>query len=289
MLTFLFENYGYYPNEFVNDSFFINDWQFKLFKVDYLNDKQLDEIEKYIVYIRNSFDNKGPYLIKTRNGQNYSFYDGNRYVLVCVYKCNLNVKDLNKMHVLFKEEYKKIDLSNLLKLWIERINYIETEGINQLKYSDVNYKKIFESSMFFLGMGVNAVQYLSEIIIDYGKEIDGLSLVHVRLNELDSFEILNPFNLIIDHPIRDLAELYKKDLLQYQDFLLFLDYYKIDSKIASLLMCKILYNYEMFDTIAESTKKKIDFNLEREMMKVKKIYKYLKDKYNIRPIDWLEY
>lgn len=294
MLSFLFENYGYYPSEFIDNSFFIDGWKFKLFKLDSLNDKQLEEIKKYIIYIRELYDNKGPYIIKTRSGKDYSFYDGNKYVLVSIYECNMKTQDLNRMHVLFKEKNKTVDLSNLLILWNERINYIEMKSINYLKYDDVNYKKKIEAAMFFLGMGVNAMQYLSEIIDDYGNEINDLSLTHVRLNELNSFEFLNPFNFIIDHPVRDLAELYKNDLLQYSEFLSILNYYEINSKIASLLMCKILYNYEMFDLLDGNIKStneitKFDFNLEKEIMKTKKIYKFLKEKYNIRPIDWLEY
>ena len=72
-----------------------------------------------------------------------------------------------------------------------------------------------------------------------------------------------------------------------------LDYYKFSIKEASMLMTRVLYPSNEFDLIEENMMKKnitfkLDYNIEKELMKIKKIYEYLKKMYNLRPIDWLE-
>ena len=42
----------------------------------------------------------------------------------------------------------------------------------------------------------------------------------------------NPFNYIIDHPIRDLIELYKCNILTFSDLIDLFEYYKLDSFFA---------------------------------------------------------
>ena len=53
MLSFLFEQYGYYPNNFNDGSFQIDDWIFKLIEIE--NSEVVDEIDKFIEDIRINF------------------------------------------------------------------------------------------------------------------------------------------------------------------------------------------------------------------------------------------
>ena len=85
MLSFLFEEYGYYPKDFVNNTFVMNGWIFKLMEVEQ-DVKKIDEIDEYISNMRNNFGGEGPFIIKTRSNKKISYIDGKKYVLISVKK-----------------------------------------------------------------------------------------------------------------------------------------------------------------------------------------------------------
>lgn len=292
MNAFLFEQYGYYPKSFVNNVFIQDDWIFKLIEVQ-SDDKYIKEIDEYSEKIRSNFENKGPFIIKTRFNKLSSFCDNKQYILVCVYRCNMSLKDLNKFHYLFREEDRKLNLKQLLNTWNERMSYIEKEAVSCLRVDSVYYKNNVEKTMFCLGLTQNAIQYLSDVIMDYGNEIKGLTITHRRLKDLNSFDFFNPLNFIVDHPLRDLVDLYKNDFLQFDALVDLLEYYDIEQKLASIFIARLMYPGEIFDALEENIYKKgvsfrLEYNIEKESQKIKKIYLYFKDRFKVRPIDWLE-
>ncbi len=292
MLTFLFEQYGYYPSSFENNIFYIDNWMFKLLEIDY-SDEKIKEFDSFNNFLNQQFDGKCSFIIKTRFDKVVSMYDNKRYVLISVYKCNMSIKDLNKFHCVCVEENKVIDLLKVVDMWEDRIINIENTAIGFLRIDSAYYKENVENTMFCIGLAVNAVQYLSEIVNDFGKNLEGLTIVHKRLKNLDSFEFFNPFNFIVDHPIKDFVDLYKNDFISFNELIDVLNFYKIDSKLASVFMARMLYPSFVFDSLDENvTKKEKDFhlkyNIEKEFSKLKKIYVHLKNFFNIRPIDWLE-
>lgn len=289
MKTFLFEQYGYYPEFFENNQFSIDNWLFKLIEIDY-DDELIKKIDEYLSYVREKFANKGAFIIKTRFGKLTSVYDGKRYVLVSNYKTNITLKDINTFHYLFQEQNKNLDLQNLLSVWEERTANIEKSVVGSLRIDSIYYQKNLEVTMYALGLAQNAMQYISEIIFDYRDKIENLTLTHRRLSSFDSFEFFNPLNYIVDHPLRDIAELYKNNLLQYDDLIEFMRYYKFDGQTASLLMARIMYPNTIFDLLENTNDAglRLNYNIEKENLKIKSIYLYLKKQYNIRPINWLE-
>ena len=101
----------------------------------------------------------------------------------------------------------------------------------------------------------------------------------------------NPFNFIVDHPLRDYVELYKNDFIDYRSMVNALEYYEIDSKLASVIVARVLYPTRVFDLLEDGyydTCKKINYSIEKEIAKIKNVYLYFKKKYRIRPILWLE-
>lgn len=292
MKTFLFEQYGYYPQTIINNLFYIDDWCFKLLKVD-LNEKDIETICLYLDNVRNIFNEKGAFIIKTRNDKYISVYDNDKYVLVSVKKSYMTINDLSLFHYNLVEVDKKIELDKILNVWMSRMENVENECINSLRIDSVYYSHNLEVAMYVLGLAQNAIQYLSECIEDYGIQLSGLTIAHKRMNDLNSFDFFNPFNFIVDHPIRDLCELYKNDYLSFNDFCEMLNYYKINSMIATIIISRILYPIKVFDLLEDNVSKKeikfkIEYNIEKEFIKLKKIYLFIKDKYKIRPIDWLE-
>lgn len=292
MLTFLFEQYGYYPNDLNGNYFTVDKWKFKLIQVE-CEESYLSEINEYLKNVRQAFQNCGVYIIKTRYNNFISLYDGKKYVLISINHMDMSLRDLNKFHCLFIENQKKVDLNHIIKVWQERVSMIENNAVNSLRLDSVYYKSNLETTMFCLGMSQNAIQYLSETITDYGKTIENVTVVHKRINDLNSFDFFNPFNMIIDHPIKDLSELYKSGFINFEELAEELKYYNLNSKIASVLMARLMYNSSVFDQIENNIEKKdlsfkINYNVETNFMKLKKAYTLLKNEYNIRPIDWLE-
>lgn len=291
MNSFLFEQYGYYPN-LVKDTFFIEGWEFRLIEVED-DEETINQIESYIANVREKFSGKGAHIVKTRNGDKISFYDNKRFVLISVFKNNMEIADLNKLHLIGNEKDKSVDLKKLINYWQFRMEKIEQEGIASLRFDDAWYSSNLEIVMFVLGLCQNAIQYLSEIIEFYGNEINNVTIAHKRLKNLNSFDFFNPFNLIIDHPLRDFVELYKNNYIDITDLISIIEFYKFDDKLAALFIARLLYPSDVFDLLEENIEFKeknfkINYSVEKEVNKIKKAYLYFKQKYNIRPISWLD-
>lgn len=293
MISFLFEQYGYYPENFIDNSFIIDGWKFKLIQIDF-NDDEIQDVCDYCSEIRMFFFNKGPFIIKTRFNKIVSYYDNKKYVLVSFYNCAISIAELNSFHFNFKQDNKKNDLTNMLMAWQENMFFLENSCLSSLRVDSIHYQFNVKIVMFCLGMAQNAVQYLSECILDYGKDVEKNTITHKRLKSLESDEVLNPFNLVIDHPTRDLIELYRNNLLSFEEFINVLKYYELDSKAATICMARLVYPCEQIDLLEKKASEKnfsfkSHYNVEKEYMKIKKVYKHFKTQYNIRPIEWLEY
>ena len=292
MLSFLFEQYGYYPSDFNDGKFFVDGWEFRLIKVDADADF-VEKLDYYSKVVRDSFLGEGPYIVKTRKGEKISYYDGQKYSLLCVRKTSITFNDLNKFHVLFSDSQVKIDLREVLLTWQDRVSIIERESIVNLRVESPFYSSNLKNIMFCMGLCQNAVQYLSDVIQDYGSVLDHISLTHKRLNCLDSFDFFNPFNFILDHPARDLAELYRNDLIPFDILVACFESYNFDVKVASLFLARLMYSINVLDSVEENVYSKgknfkVDYSVKKEINKIKKVYLYFKEKYNIRPIVWLE-
>mgnify|MGYP000538915702 FL=1 len=121
--------------------------------------------------------------------------------------------------------------------------------------------------------------------------------MHKRIDELNSFYLFNPFNLIIDSPMRDLAELYKNDLLSLEQLYDLLKRYPLTSLDASLLLARCLYPNQIFDLLEDYYELKKDItnrvnqliiSINSKEFKLKKLHKFLVSNYQIRPISWLD-
>ena len=292
MLSFLFEQYGYYPNNLVDRTFFVGEWEFRLIEAEY-DEADIRKINDYCEFVKNNFFGNGPYIIKTRQNKELSLYDNKNYVLVSVKRTTVEFKDINKFHVIFKDDSVSLNLSVLLEAWKKRIEDIEVNAINSLRVDSVYYSNNLKISVFCLGMATNAMQYLSDLISDYGKEIKGVTITHKRISGFNGFDFFNPFNYVFDHPVRDYVELYRNDIVDIGDLIDIFKFYDMDSKLASLFIARLLYPVKVLDLLeAQIENKDKNFNLkysiEKEMLKIKKAYIYFREKYNIRPIDWLE-
>ena len=226
-----------------------------------------------------------------------------------IYNENLHDKIISFFKTVFKENGRKIDLakkdiditqiptSYLSKGNLtERFENIKKNCFQSIDSNDINFDKIHTAVSFSFGLAENAISYLADSKLDYGDNIERLTLSHIRLNSYDSYSFFNPFNMIIDTVIRDYAELYKFELIDIYDLDKIISILNINVKEASLLMARILYPTRIFDLLEDNylkedhkINKTIEYvnSLDKELQRIKNVHSLLKRKYNIRPIEWL--
>ena len=96
---------------------------------------------------------------------------------------------------------------NWLNLWISKIDYLEY-------HHEQNFSKfplINSSFNYFIGLGENAISYLSETLRKYKADYSDVGVISHDVNLVDDtiYNLYNPENIIIDHKARDLAEYIK--------------------------------------------------------------------------------
>lgn len=297
MFAFLFDNYGYYPINIVNDSFVYKNWFFKLERVDDEENK-IKEIASFSSILSQYLGGKSGYIIKNRNDKYISYYNGMTYVLISVPNVNIDIIDYYKLHEHFSGiENKNYSLKKVLTLQEEKYNFVSNIVIPTLRKDQSNYKEFLQLIFYNFGLAENSCQYLSDLIVDSNEKLERLTITHKKKGNFDNYNFLNPLNLIIDNPARDLAYLFKTENFSLNEIENILDNYQLTPKEASYLMSKILYPDFIFDELIEFYDNKKDiFNFlfeEKQKMsinyrKLNSIYKILQSKYSIRPIKWLE-
>ena len=296
-LSFLFDNYGLYPLEIIDNTFIIDDFLYKVEEIKNYTEEDIININNFskeinILY-KNSF-----YLIKNRKGNYITSIIDKNYVLVSTKIDKINYYDILKFTKYFiNKNNEKYNISEMIKIWNERFENIKKSCFNSIDSNDVNFDKIHTAVSFSFGLAENAISYLADSKIDYGDNIERLSLSHIRLISYDSYSFFNPFNMIIDTIIRDYAELYKFELIDIYDLDKIISNLNINVKEASLLMARILYPTRIFDLLEDNylnedhkVNKTIEYvnTLDKELQRIKNVHALLKRKYNIRPIEWLK-
>ena len=219
MRAFIFDKYGYYEDDEFASEFDYQGWHFKLEKTD-RNEEELEELNEYVKRLENLFFNSGISIIKNREGNLLSKSEFGDCALVSIKNRKMELNDLLQMHTFFKDNQdQEYTVKEMLKLWEDKVDLINEKVIPSIKIGDYRYEEIMTSIIFAMGLAENAMQYLAELELDLGNKINNLTLAHKRLYTLSSYEFFSPLNLIVDNPMRDLAELYKSSVLNNESLL----------------------------------------------------------------------
>lgn len=297
MHTFIYDKYGYLVEDEYAKEFTYKNWKFRL-EANQKNEKELEELNHFIMGVDNLLFKRGVRIISTRDFRLSSLSEFGQLSLVGVNEFNVSISDIVLMHQHFisNREKTKPLISNIKEIWIEKTDIVENKILPSLKIDNYVYGKISISIIHALGLAENAIQYLQDISLDIGDSICEVTLTHKRINELTSYELLNPFNLIIDSPMRDIADLYNLDLINESNLDNILKNYQMDLQKASLLLARIIYPSSLFDMLEEHYSIKKDITKEllsyystinKKMKKINYIHNYLVNRYGIRPINWL--
>ncbi|MCH5171352.1 MAG: hypothetical protein J1F31_00735 [Erysipelotrichales bacterium] len=297
MRAYIFDKYGYYEEDEFATEFDFQGWHFKLEKID-KTEQELADLNDYIKKLENIFYDSGVSIIKNRDGNFLSVADFGNCALVSVKDYSLTANDLLKMHTYFKNEEKeaKYTIKEMTKLWEDKLDLVEERILPSFKIDDYSYEKVMTTIIFSLGLAENALQYLAELALDYGDNIENLTLTHKRFYQFSSYEFFSPFNLIIDSPMRDLAELYKCEFIDNTRLLQLLASYNPTGKEVGLLLARILFPTPLFDLLDEYYVLRKDVKLQileykekapKKLEALKDLEKKLVKMYSIRPIKWM--
>lgn len=298
MRAFIYDKYGYYPNDEFSTFFEYKGWFFKL-EISEKSDNEIHSLRLLLDELNQNFTNLGSDIILTRDGHYVSNSEYGPVVLVAIKIGAVDFMTLFKMHQLYYQYFNstKLTISHIRNLWINKTNAVEERILSSLPIDDKEFSNMYILGQYSLGLAENAIQYLLDTSIYYGDEIINISLTHKRIDEFNSFYLFNPFNLIIDSPMRDLAELYKNDLISLENLYDLLKKYSLNQQDISLLLARCLFPNQIFDILEDYYELKKDVKnqvtsifsiLHQKEVKLKKIYKFLVKQFAIRPISWLE-
>lgn len=298
MRAFLFDQYGYYPPHEDDSEFELEGWTFKLEAIQDQKEEELQSLNDFLQRLMQLFPTMGAQIITNRKGTFISEDDYGKVILVATKKQKMRIQDIIKIHQQYVNSPSEIPYTTtyLSSLWEEKINSIEQKILPSIRVDDFAYQKIMVAAIYALGLAENALQYLTEIAIDYGKEISPLTLSHRRLESLDSHTVFDPLNLILDSPIRDIAEAWKYKVITTIELLQILPTYQLSIKEVSLLFARMLFPTRFFDLLEKHYGERVDVRkqilayyreMNQDLLELKKVEQLLVKNYGIRPISWL--
>lgn len=299
MESFVYDYYGYNVDHIQDATFEYQDYIFLLAATSE-NESSIENLVSFTYQIIEHFSTDVVYFVKNKYDKYVSLQEDGNNICLLTYKKNskMSINDLVRFHcVFFNYSSQKIHLEDIIALWEQRVEYIQNQCLVNLNFDNESHVELYEQTNYAIGFAFNALEYLSDLNIDY-KNHYMTTLTHRRIKEISFFEILNPFNFIFDHSSRDLAELYKNNLIDLQTLFDLCAYYQYREDEMQYLMARLLFPTLIFDLIEDIyTDSQYNYTqqiyqiIKKQKEQVKRIqafYMQVKTKINIRPIRWLE-
>lgn len=296
--SFIFDYYGYNVDKLDNNTFIFKGYTFLLIKIDD-SEEEVNKLNNLINSLSYNFNNDVVYIVKNKYDQYVSSFNDGQICILAYKNTNINISDYVKMHSTYLNSFSySVNIHDIIALWDQRLEYIENQCLVNLNFEFDSHYSLYEYAMYSIGLAINALQYMSDMNVDFNKNNYNATLTHRRIKKMDKYEAFNPFNLIVDHSSRDIAELYKNDLIDLQTLInLCLKYnYSIDEY--EYLLARLLYPTFIFDVIEdisisssfEDNSSIIYHSIAKQNKlfdKIKLYYSYLIKNFSIRPINWL--
>ena len=300
MNSFIYDYYGYNIKLLDDNTFIFKDYTFLLSKTTE-DENSLNKLNELINSLYNVFDGNIVYIVKNKYNKYISSSEGNNNICMLTYKDEKNI-DINyfvKMHMSFFNTFNYyVNLDDIIILWDQRLEYIQNQCLVALNFDNDAHMVLYEYSQFAIGLAINALQYLSDMKIDFNKKHYLTTLTHRRIKKINKFELFNPFNLIVDHSSRDLAELYKNNLIDFDTLFSICQSYSYNVDEYEYLIARLLFPTFIFDVIEDIATDNTMYDYQKEIYyaisrqneqldKLKYFYKRISQLMLIRPIDWL--
>lgn len=262
-------------------------------------EKTLQIMQNIIIKVANIFNGDVVYIVKNKYNQYISTTMDNKNLCLLTYKDDENdINDFVMMHVNMYNQFEyNINLDDIILLWDQRLEYIQNQCLVNLSFDNQSHLDLYHYCIHAIGLAINSLQYLKDTNIDY-KNTYITTLTHRRIKNINKYELFNPFNYIIDHSSRDLAELYKNNLININQLLNICYFYNYQIDEYQYLLARILFPTCIFDVLEDITTENInnDYskqiynvieNYQRQIFKIKECYNTIINMMNIRPINWI--
>lgn len=220
-------------------------------------------------------------------------YNNKPYILI---KENINIDkyvDINEI-ISYDILVNKDQTLNWKNLWKEKIDYYEYQ-MSQISFKYPILKKSFD---YYIGLTETAISLLNYI---NNSEIS-FYICHKRITYNEKlYEFFNPIELIIDNRTRDIAEYIKMNYLyeklNISEVCRIIDYFNFNFSESLLFLSRLIYPsyyFDMYDEIIQEkiSEEKILYYIKKSSRYeelLKQTYIYLKNKYLIPEIEWLNF
>lgn len=203
------------------------------------------ELEK-IINILNTTNITYHLLVLTKEGKTFFTYENKNYVLLkirCILSKKISLFEFNK--------YPKIGICNWGDMWIERVDYYESQVEEIIKNKEIKY-----ALEYYIGLTDISIQYYNNLKEYYNENGLEYSLSHRHLTSpINSISFYDPTNIIIDLKVRDIAEYLKEsffsEILTESEILSIIDNIKLNNAMANYLFLRLLYPSYFFNLYDE--------------------------------------
>lgn len=231
------------------------------------------------------------HIVLTKDNMLFVVANNKNYVLIKYkkeYERKITLNDI--LNFKYYVHDNKFNCSNWKNLWETKINYFEYQ-LNQFGYK---HPILRESFGYYSGYVELAIQLLN------GLKVDNTYLAHRRIKkDYTLYNLFDPFNLIIDNRVRDIAEYYKSIMFEEYSFdnlvkniavIGFNDYEY------QLFFVRMLYPTFYFDRYEKIMNNSLNDEMIKPIIKktlqyeqyIKKLYNYIKTVSSLPIIEWLE-
>ena len=299
MQSFIFDYYGYNV-KITNNEFEYEGYKFLLLAVNE-DEKEIIKLTKLIDSIKTIFNDDVVFIVKNKYDKYISTSKDDNNITLLAYKIdnNVNINHFVKLHLAYLNQFSYvINIDQIIDLWDQRIEYIENQCLTNLNFDNEAHLLLYEYTLYSIGLAINSLQYLADMKLDYKRKYSA-TLTHRRIKNIDKYELFNPFNLIVDHSSRDLAELYKNNLISLNTLLDICAFYNYSIDEYEYLLARLLFPTFIFDIVEdiENDKTSYDYTSDiytcikkanLQLSQLKNLYFSLINKMNIRPINWID-
>ena len=301
MESFIYDYYGYNIEKIKDGTFDYQEYTFLLAATNE-NEESIKRLQQMLLSLANLFNQDIVYIVKNKYGNYISTSKDENNICLLTFKKedHTNLSDYSKIHLtLFNTFNYQINLNDIIILWDQRLEYIQNQCLVNLNFDNIAHLQLYKCTQYSVGLAMNALQYLADLQIDFKRFTYASTLTHRRIKKMDKFELFNPFNFIIDHSSRDLAELFKNDLISFEELIATCQNYHYQIEEYEYLLARLFYPTFIFDIVEDIATDTSGFDHSSEIYeaikkqnsqinKVKQYYLFIHQYMNIRPIDWLK-
>lgn len=283
MEKWFYEMYGIPYSLFTHNIYVKGTLRYEIFVIT-----EIDKMQDYSLFtseLSNILQVAPVTILVNTLGELYSFYQDNWYVVLVGENTSIRLEDIIKMHELGRSQSLTFSIEEMMERWLERVNHIEKNILPTLP-SLVKYEELLVNIYVAISVGESAIHYLRYISLE---EL-GACLTHARLSFLDSFYVLNPLYIKVDHECRDYVELYNAKRIESDEFLNLIKDYSRDEMlytVARMLFPTLFFDYleELF--ISQEWEIQYIYDLESDLARKAKLALQIMEVYELPSIEYL--